>query len=72
MLEIFNQELKLRVPVGKNFEFGSKYTGSVLYSATASKSQNPTKSSLKSIFCKSEHWSDKCNIVTDPTARKEF
>ena len=37
MLEIFKQELKARktclssAPVGKNFEFDSKYTGSALY-----------------------------------------
>ena len=78
MLEIFNQELKARetclpsAPVGKNFEFESKYTGSALYSSTASRRQNPTKSPVKCIFCKGEHWSDKCNIVTDPIARKEF
>ena len=78
MLEIFNQELKARetclssAPVGKNFEFDFKYAGSALYSSTASRGQNPTKSSVKCIFCKGEHWSDKCNIVTDPIARKEF
>ena len=39
MLEIFNQELEARetclssAPVGKNFEFESKYTGSALYSS---------------------------------------
>ena len=78
MLKIFNQELKAKetylpsVPVGKNFEFDSKYTGSTLYFSTASRGQNPTKSLVKCIFCKGEHWSDKCNIVTDPIARKEF
>ena len=62
MLEIFNQELKARetcLPsalVGKNFEFDSKYTGSALYSSTASRGQNPTKSPVKCIFCKGEHW----------------
>ena len=77
MLEIFNQELKGRetclssAPVGKNFEFDSKYTGSVLYSSTVSRGQNPIKSSLNCIFCKSEHWSDKCSIVSS-IARKEF
>ena len=78
MLEIFNQELKARetcLPsalVGKNFEFDSKYTGSALYSSTGSRGQNPTKSPVKCIFCKSEHWSDTCNTVTDPITRKEF
>ena len=78
MLEISNQELKAKEtclssdPVGKNFEFDSKYTGSALYSSTASRGQNSTKSSVKCIFCKGEFWSDKCNIVPDPIARKEF
>ena len=78
MLEIFNEELKARetcLPsalVGKNFEFDSKYTGSAIYSSTAYRGQNPTKSPVKCIFSKSEHWSDTCNIVTDPIARKEF
>ena len=76
MLGIFNQELKERetclssARVGKNFEFDSKCTGSALYSSTASRGQNPIKSSVKYIFCKGEHWSDKFNIVTDPIARK--
>ena len=45
MLEIFNQKLKARedclssAPIGKNFEFDSKYTGSALYSSTASRGQ---------------------------------
>ena len=30
------------------------------------------KSSVKYIFCKGEHWSDKFNIVTDPIARKKL
>ena len=78
MLETYNQELKAKetclssAPVGKNFEFESKYTGSALYSSTASRGQNPTKSSVKCIFCKGDHWSEKFNIVTDPIARKEF
>ena len=79
MLESFNQELKARetclssAPVDKDFEFDSKYTGSALYSSAASRGQNPSKSSsLKRIFCKGEHWSDKCNIVADPIARKNF
>ena len=48
MLEIFNKELNARetclssAPVGKNFESDCKYTGSALYSSTASKGQNPT------------------------------
>ena len=77
MLEIFNQELKGRetclssAPVGKNFEFDSKYTDSVLYSSTASRGQNPIKSSLNCIFCKSEHWSGKCSIVSG-IARKRI
>ena len=78
MLEIFNQELKARetflpsAPVGKNFKLDSKYTGSELYSSTASRDQNHSKSPVECIFCKGKHWSDKCNIVTDPIARKEF
>ena len=78
MLEIFSQKLKARETClpstlfGKNFEFDSKYTDSALYSSTASRGQSPTKSPVKCIFCKGEHWSYKCNIVTDHIARKVF
>ena len=77
MLEIFNQELKARgtclssLPVGKNFKFDSKYTGSALYFSTASRGENP-KSFVKCIFSKGEHWPNKCNIITDSITSKEF
>ena len=77
MLEIFNQELKARgtclssLPFGKNFKFDSKYTGSALYFSTASRGENP-KSFVKCIFSKGEHWSNKCNIITDSITSKEF
>ena len=71
MLEIFNQELKARetcsplAPVGKNFEFDSKYTVSALYSSTASRGQNPTKSPGKCLL--GNHIEFTLQIVLLPT-----
>ena len=40
------------------------------FSGSALTSQQKTKN--KCVFCKGSHWSDKCEVITDPCARKDF
>ena len=65
---------------GKNsahFDSELPYTGSSLHSGSHRsrfQSGNPSKSggNIKCIFCRGNHWSDKCNVISDFEARKDF
>ena len=53
------------------------YTGSSLHSGSYRsrfQSGNPSKSggNIKCIFCRGNHWSDKCSAISDFEARKDF
>ena len=88
VLELINLELRARetctVPEktegGKNsahFDSELPYTGSSLHSGSHRsrfQSGNPSKSggNIKCIFCRGNHWSDKCNVISDFEARKDF
>ena len=56
---------------GKNNLFSSKsdelpFTGASLFSAGHKQAQNSC------VFCRKPHWSDKCTVITDCEAHKEF
>ena len=46
-------------------KFNSTYTGAGLHI-----SQEARK--IVCVFCQDKHWSDKCQVVTDPLSRREF
>ena len=80
ILDLLDRELKAREnclastsekeELGKNDfpSFDNQYTGSSLHIGS-SKQVGRGKSC---VFCNGSHWSDKCKIVSDPKARKEF
>ena len=81
MLELTNLELRARktctVPEktegGKNsayFDLELPHTGSPLHSGSHRsrfQSGNPAKSggNIKCFFCRCNHWSDKCSVISD-------
>ena len=73
ILELLNEELKTRETVnveGKNVDWNEilPFMGlSLVLGARGTSHQ-----SMKYCFCKGSHCSDKCNVVTDAVARKEF
>ena len=56
---------------GKNEIVNNLFTGSSLHVAGNSRSSRGSNA-VKCVFCKGFHWSDKCQVITDPEARKEF
>ena len=86
--ELINLELKAcetctvpeKTEGGKNsahFDSELPYTGSFLHSGSHRsrfQSGNPSKSGgiIKCIFCRIDHWSDKCSVISDFEARKDF
>ena len=81
MLELINDELKPselcvlsdHVEEGATNDYFTKQTGSALLSTGVDRNlKGKQQFSRKCIFCKGGHWSDKCNIITDPQARKEY
>ena len=73
ILQLLNEELKARETVnveGKNVDSDEilPFTGSSLVVG----SRGTSHQSVKCCFCKGSHWSDKCHVVTDAVARKEF
>ena len=73
ILELLNEELKARETVnveGKNVESDEvlAFTGSSLVVVSRCTSHQ----SMKCCVCKRLHWPDKCHVVTDAVARKEF
>ena len=59
----FTRNLQDSCEVGKKFD--STYTGADLHV-----SQQAPK--IVCVFCQDKHWSDKCQVVTDPLSRREF
>ena len=88
VLELINLELRARETCtvlektegGKNcahIDSELPYTGSSLHSGSYMprlQSCNPPKSgeNIKCIFCRGNHWSDKCSAILDFEARKDF
>ena len=52
--------------------FFDLFTGSSLHVGVGSRSERNSKTVNKCVFCKGSHWSDKCRVISDPEARKEF
>ena len=73
IFELLNEELKVRETVnvqGKNVDLDEilPYTGSSLVVGL----RGANHQSMKCCFCKWSHWSNKCYVVTDAVARKQF
>ena len=66
ILELLNEELKTRETV--NMECKNVDSDEILVVGSRCTSHQ----SVKCCFCKGSHWSDKCHVVTDAVARKEF
>ena len=54
--------------------FTSKVRGKQLLSVTMAgrNSRGSRYQSRECIFCRADYWSEKCNAITDPRARREF
>ena len=85
MLKLINLELRARktctVPEktkdGKNsahFDSELSYRFILTFRFTCFQSGNPSRSggNIKCIFCRGNHWSDKCRVISDVEARKDF
>ena len=75
LLEIIKEELKVLencsstcIPTGKNDLFNS-FESQISSGASLYTGQLKT---VSCVFCKKPHYSDKCNVITDSQARKEF
>ena len=81
MLELINNELKAREPCilsdhleeGETNDNFAEYTSFALLSTGDDRNlKSKYQFSRKCIFCKEDHWSDRCNIITYLQARKEY
>ena len=54
-----------------NYE-GFPYTGSSLHINSQYRIRGQKFANIKCEFCGQGHWSDKCSLITDPKARKNF
>ena len=73
ILELLNEELKAHETVnqeGKNVD--SDEVLPFMWLSLVVESRGTSHQSMKCCFCKRPHWSDKCHVVTDAVARKEF
>ena len=82
ILDIVNQELGAReacaVKTAEDGKNGSDnyerflYTGLSLHISSWYRIQGQKFANIKCVFCGQGHWSDKCSLITDPKARKNF
>lgn len=73
LLDLMQRELRARETCVSDQQDAGKsefYTGSGLH-VNQNKRQHQTSHKLSCTFCHGNHWSDKCGVVSDPTARKE-
>ena len=54
-----------------NYE-GFPYTGSFLHINSQYHNQGQKFTNIKCVFFRHGHWSDKCSLITDPEAKKNF
>ena len=76
LLELIKEEVRTRENCSlkndgksRNFDFNLEYqsSDSALFS-----SQNKNKPKILCVFCREPHWSDKCTVISDAQARKNF
>ena len=74
LLDLMQRELRARETCATDNQDGKTdfFTGSGLHVGDKKQQQQQRSNKfLSCVFCRGNHWSDKCGIVTDPTARKE-
>lgn len=73
LLDLMQRELRARETCASDQRDGKRefYTGSGLHVNQRRQSSISQKPGLSCVFCRGNHWSDKCGVVSDPTARKE-
>ena len=72
LLDLMQRELRARETCVSDQQDGKSefYTDSGLH-VNQNKRQSSTPRKLSFTFCRGNHWSDKCGVVSDTTARKE-
>ena len=73
LLNLINTEIKARVNCREyNFSQGNEFDHLDMRTTSALASQASKSISNKCVFSLGQHWSDKCDVITDTEARKSY
>ena len=73
LMSLIKTEIKARANCGEYiFSQGNESDHLDLRSTSSLKSQTSKSISNKFVFCLGQHWSDKCDVITDTETRKSY